>query len=494
LTMKINSTIGSLLAVGMLLIGGLATAAAAPQDTNQKPATATAPATSIDDLFPDPVLVKGNYFQIKRTELTDAVSQTKMAYQAQGMSIPPDKMPQVEKLALDDLILKQLLLHRATAADKSKGTEDGDLAFKEKKESALSDEVFASQLKVLNLTPDTYRAKLVEQGIVTSVLKSMVTVTDADIEKFYTNNSEKFEVPELAYAEHIIMMTSDLSTKQPLGEDVKAAKRKKLDELLKQARGSADFVKLARDNSEDINVASNLFTIADISDLKQLAGDLKTPGSNPLLQYLNGALLSGVRMALSNYDGGFDMNAQRVLLQELNRITHSGPIYDAQRFAGVKLSPETSALLATKPEGANLWKLNRMLLLDGLPHDLQDTGGGIIVARDTPGMPPEFAVATFALKPGEISDIVTTSYGYHIVKLVKKVPAQKLELAGVKESIRNELLLEEIMKMRPQFFAKAKKEDGVEYLDPTFKMMDSEAEKALQAAPAATSKSPMKQN
>src|SRR5580698_2911247 len=100
--MKINSTIGSLLAVGMLLIGRLATAAAALQDTNQKPATATAPATSIDDLFPDPVLVKGNYFQIKRTELTDAVSQTKMAYQAQGMSIPPDKMPQVEKLALDD--------------------------------------------------------------------------------------------------------------------------------------------------------------------------------------------------------------------------------------------------------------------------------------------------------------------------------------------------------------------------------------------------------
>lgn len=60
-------------------------------------------------------------------------------------------------------------------------------------------------------------------------------------------------------------------------------------------------------------------------------------------------------------------------------------------------------------------------------------------------MVPEFEKAAFALtKPGELSPVVKTKYGYHIIKLVGKTPASVIPLAQVKENIRNNLANEKI--------------------------------------------------
>lgn len=52
-------------------------------------------------------------------------------------------------------------------------------------------------------------------------------------------------------------------------------------------------------------------------------------------------------------------------------------------------------------------------------------------------MVPQFEAAVFSLKPGQVSEIVTTDYGYHIIRVDDK------ELAGVKpfEEVRNQLII-----------------------------------------------------
>ncbi|HTQ53318.1 MAG TPA: peptidyl-prolyl cis-trans isomerase [Bryobacteraceae bacterium] len=53
-------------------------------------------------------------------------------------------------------------------------------------------------------------------------------------------------------------------------------------------------------------------------------------------------------------------------------------------------------------------------------------------------MVPEFEKAAFSLKPGEISDPVKTTYGYHILQVIKHEPAQLKTFESVKNEIASE--------------------------------------------------------
>ena len=55
-------------------------------------------------------------------------------------------------------------------------------------------------------------------------------------------------------------------------------------------------------------------------------------------------------------------------------------------------------------------------------------------------MPPQFDAVAFSLGPGQISDVVTTDYGFHIFKLLERRPARKRDLAVVRGEVERRLL------------------------------------------------------
>ena len=57
-------------------------------------------------------------------------------------------------------------------------------------------------------------------------------------------------------------------------------------------------------------------------------------------------------------------------------------------------------------------------------------------------MVPEFEQVAFALEPGQISDLVKTQYGYHIIKLVDKKPATTRPLDEVRQQLTDQLAYE----------------------------------------------------
>ena len=54
-------------------------------------------------------------------------------------------------------------------------------------------------------------------------------------------------------------------------------------------------------------------------------------------------------------------------------------------------------------------------------------------------MVPEFDAVAFAMQPGQISDLVKTQFGYHIIKMVERKPATKRTLDEVRAQIEDQL-------------------------------------------------------
>jgi peptidyl-prolyl cis-trans isomerase C len=76
----------------------------------------------------------------------------------------------------------------------------------------------------------------------------------------------------------------------------------------------------------------------------------------------------------------------------------------------------------------------------------KDRGGDLTVARGQAG--PQFDAAAFALKkPNDLSDIVESRFGYHIIQLLDKQPPSTVPFEQVKERIVQGLKQQEVQKL-----------------------------------------------
>jgi parvulin-like peptidyl-prolyl isomerase len=331
-------------------------------------------APSLDALFGDTVIVKGKGVEVKRTDLDAMVVRMKAQYAAQQMPAPADAESQV----LKKLVIDQLILSQATDADRTaaktnyqewlvKVKKANNFATDEDFDKAVSRTLFGGES--LQDWKKQRLDSLTEPVVLQRELK--VTVSDDDIKKFYDDpaNVSHFEEPEMVRVSHILLMTSDPKTSEPLSDAAKTAKHKQMEDLLKKARAGEDFAKLADQYSEDPGVKEN-------------HGEYKFSKSDRFVQ--------------------------------------------------------------------------------------------------------EFKDAAFALaKVGDVSDIITSQFGYHIIKLTEKIPAKKVDLSEVKDPIKEHLMQEKIQKVAPDYIAKLVKNADLQITDEKLKNTDFSIEAPKEAATGA---------
>ena len=134
---------------------------------------------------------------------------------------------------------------------------------------------------------------------------------------------------------------------------------------------------------------------------------------------------------------------------------------EEQKKAKRKLADD---LLARARSGEDFAKLAKEYSDD---PGSKDKGGEYTFPRGQ--MVPEFEAAAFSLGTNQISDVVATQFGYHIIKLSEKIPAQKIELAKISDDLKEGLKQQEMQKLLPDYFEKLLKDSNFEILDEKIK-------------------------
>jgi parvulin-like peptidyl-prolyl isomerase len=239
-----------------------AQAAAADAAATNAPLSTTTnikPTNAMTAMFPDPAIARGKGFEIKRSELAEMMIGLKSAYAAQGQVIPPARVPQIEGRLLEQLIQVQLLLQKASVADKANAVQKSELQISNLLVRVGSPEALERQIRASGMTMAELRFKMTQKSTADTVLmrELNVTATDAEATNFYNDHPAEFEQPEMVHVRYIMLMTIDPVTGTPLSADQQQAKRKQIDDILKRIRGGADFAALAKQYNEDLRSKEN---------------------------------------------------------------------------------------------------------------------------------------------------------------------------------------------------------------------------------------------
>jgi peptidyl-prolyl cis-trans isomerase D len=128
----------------------------------------------------------------------------------------------------------------------------------------------------------------------------------------------------------------------------------------------------------------------------------------------------------SEYNKEQEVRAQHILL---------GVKQDAPEADVAKAQAEAESILAEAKEGKDFTELARKYSQDPTVND----NGGDLGFFTRGRMVPAFADAAFSLKPGEISEVVRTPYGFHIIKVTEVHAAKTTSLEEAKGEIESKL-------------------------------------------------------
>jgi peptidyl-prolyl cis-trans isomerase D len=163
-------------------------------------------------------------------------------------------------------------------------------------------------------------------------------------------------------------------------------------------------------------------------------------GEKRKIRYLTidqGALRQHATVTGQQIERTYNDNIQQYSTPEQARASHILLKTEGKDEAAVKKQAED--LLAQLKKGASFEELAKKNSQD----EASAAKGGDLDYFNKGQMVPEFDKAAFSLPIGQLSDLVKTNYGYHIIRVVDRKPASTKTLAEVRSQIEDQLKYEQ---------------------------------------------------
>ena len=163
----------------------------------------------------------------------------------------------------------------------------------------------------------------------------------------------------------------------------------------------------------------------------------------------------------ADYEQPEMVRVSHVLIYTVDPVTREA-LPPAQSDARRKLSDNIAKAARS---GADFSKLARQYSEDPGTK----ANGGELLPFPRGQMLPEFESAAFALTNSQVSDVITTSVGYQIIKLLEKIPSKKTSYLTAIADIKQGLTQQKFRQLAPPYLEGLRAAAGVEILDPSLK-------------------------
>jgi len=281
-------------------------------------------------------------------------------------------------------------------------------------------------------------------------------------------NGTAIDAIELRRAKKVLLRGQTVPAEQQAALDKQAVEQLISAELLYQAATKHEPKDLAK--QVDAKVAQGKARFKDeqtftkaIKDLEMDEKDLREYTRRDLVisNFVETTFVSKATVSEAETRAFYDTNPEKFKRDEAVKASHILIGVDAKASAADKKKAQDKAIklrkeLAGGADFAALAKGNSTCPSSAQGGDLGFFGKGQMV--------PAFEKAAFALKPGEISDVVETQFGYHIIKVTEKKPAEKAEFKDVKTKIEEFLKGQKVNEAIQKYLADARKSAKIEIL------------------------------
>jgi peptidyl-prolyl cis-trans isomerase D len=349
---------------------------------------------------------------VGKSTVTVADVQRQIQNQLQNQRLPPDLAASVIPQIVDQAIADRAVIYGAQ-----------ELGFQ------ISDRDLANNLRSLpfaNLPPDQYRQQVEQQtglpvpqfeetmrmknyvDAVMSLATEGVIVTPAEAQEEYRKNHQKIKIDYIAFDPAKLIANAN-----PTAEEL-----------------SAYFAR-----------NKNFFPVPETRSLQLILADQAKVAES--IQVSDAQVADYYNSHKDQYRTQERVHARHILLSTANKPKDEVP----------KIQAQAEALLKQIKGGGDFAELAKKNSQD--PGSAQKGGDLGWVSRGQ--MVKNFEDTVFLLKPNEISNVVTTEYGFHIIQVLEKQPAHLQTLDEVKAAItvtlKNQTVFDRMQELADQAHA-----------------------------------------